>query len=139
MFMITGVLSSFIPERITPWLFGLEAAAAILVAALFGIGTLIGGVWGLFAFVWYAIYCAVLYFHWDRRRTLKKDEKWTPTPLAKASAIVCFAGMAALGAGIAYWSFGASIQAVVVGLVILAIGVLELVAVAKRGWPRLGF
>lgn len=137
--MITGVFASFFPERLTPWLFGIEAAAAVFVAAMFWSGTLGGGLWPALGFVWYTTYCALLYFHWVRRQTLKKDETWAPTLLAKLTAILCFASLVALGGGIAYWWSGSSIQVVVIGLVIMAIGILQLIGIVKRGWPRLGF
>ena len=136
--MITGVFGSFISERLAPWVFAAETGAAIAVAVLFWLSVLPGGAWPAAGFAWYATYCAMLYFHWDRRRTLKREEPWKPSAVAKATAIICFALLAAVGSGLAYASFGGRIQVTVIGLVLVAIAILQLIGIAKRGWPRLG-
>jgi len=136
--MFTGVFGSFISERRAPWFFAVETAAAIAVAVLFWAGVVPGGTWPAAGFVWYATYCAMLYFHWDRRRTLKRDEPWKPSVIAKATAIICFALLGAVGAGLAYASFGVRVQVAVIGLVLVAIAILQMIGIAKRGWPRLG-
>lgn len=136
--MITGVFGAFASERLAPWLFALETLAALVIAALFWMGVLQGGLWPVLGFAWYAIYSVLLYFHWDRRRTLKEEETWAPSPVAKAVAVACFGSLTALGGGLAYWSFGVEIRVAVIGLVIMAIGILQLVAIVRRGWPRLG-
>lgn len=136
--MITGVFASFLSERLTPWLFGLETVVAIVVAVLFWVGVLPGGGWPAAGFLWYTTYCLMLSFHLDRRRTLKRGDAWTPSPLAKTVAIVCFVLLAGLGAGLAYTHFNVRLQVVVIGLVVVAIAILQLIGIAKRGWPRMG-
>jgi hypothetical protein len=126
------------PKQFSIWLYAAEAVAAIAVAALLLFRIPGGGVWPGLGLLWYASYSAMLYFHWDRRCTLKKDEAWTSSGLAKTVAVSCFLGLTALGGGLAYWSYGMSIRVSVIGLVLLAIGLLQLVAIFRRGWPRLG-
>jgi hypothetical protein len=125
-------------KTVTIWLFGIEAAAAALVALLLIAGLLPGHIWLGPGLLWYSTYCMTLYFHWDRRRTLKEKEAWTPSPSGRAVAILCFVGLAFLGAGLAYWSYGEEIRVTVIGLIIFGIAILELDAIRRRGWPRLG-
>ena len=126
------------PRQFSIWLYGTEAAASALVAALFLLQVVGGGVWPGLGLLWYASYCIMLYFHWDRRRTLKEEQPWTPSGAAKVSAVACFLGFAAIGGGLAFWAYGDSIRIAVVGLIILGVGLLELFYIWKRGWPRLG-
>ena len=126
------------PRQFSIWLYGTEAVASALVAALLLLRVVGGGVWPGLGLLWYASYCVMLYFHWDRRRSLKEEEPWKPSPAAKASAIACFVGFTALGGGLACGAYGDSIRITVVGLIIVGVGLLELFYIWKRGWPRLG-
>jgi len=143
--MILSILGGLFPNWLlgksktaTVWLFGIETAAAILIATLLAASLLPGGIWAGLGFLWYSIYCIMLYFHWDRRRSLKEKEAWTPSNPAKAIAVLCFIGLAILGGGLAYWSYGEEIRVTVVGLVVFGVAILELGAIRRHGWPRLG-
>ena len=143
--MILSILGGFFQnwflgksKMVTASLFGIEAAAAILLAILLAAGLLPGGIWAGLGFLWYSTYCIMLYFHWDRRRTMKEEEAWAPSSLAKVVAILCFVGLAILGSGLAYWSYGEEIRVTVVGLVVFGVAILELSAIRRHGWPRLG-
>ena len=126
------------PRQFSIWLHGTEAVASALVAALLLLRVVGGGVWPGLGFLWYASYCVMLYFHWDRRRTLKEEQPWKPSDVAKACAVACFLGFTALGGGLAWWAYGDSIGIAVVGLIIVGVGLLELFYIWTRGWPRLG-
>lgn len=139
--MVGGLFPDWLlakPRQFSIWLYGTEAVAAALVAALFLLRVLGGGARLGLGFLWYASYCVMLSFHWDRRRTLKEEQSWTPSGVAKAVAVVCFLGFTALGGGLALWAYGDSVRIVVIGIIILGVGLLELFFIWKRGWPRLG-
>ena len=139
--VVGGFFQKWLYQRsktITAWLFGIEAAAALAVAALLLVAVLPGGIWAGLGLLWYSTYCLTLYFHWDRRRALKEEEAWAPTTLAKLVATFCFVGLAILGGGLAYWAYGEEIRVTVIGLVVFGVAILELVSIRKRGWPRLG-
>lgn len=144
-FMFSSIFAGFFqdwlrakPRQFSIWLYGTEAVVATLVAALLLLRILGGGVWTGLGFLWYASYCVMLYFHWDRRRTLKEEKPWKPTGTAKAWAVTCFLGLTMLGGGLVAWSVGAVPRITTVGIIIAGIGLYELYCISKRGWPRLG-
>jgi hypothetical protein len=126
------------PRQFSIWLFGTETIAAALVAALFLLRAPDGGAWPGLGLLWYASYCVMLYFHWDRRRALKAEKPWKPSGPAMTAAVVCLVGFTALGGGLAMSAYGESMRTTVIGLVILGMGLLELVYTWRHGWPRLG-
>ena len=120
------------------WLFGTEAAAAVVIAGLsFAEGFRADGWVGPF-FVWYVFVCGTEFFDWERKRTLKRAEAWEAPRFAKVCALFYSLGFTAGGLCLLTLAFGESIAVMVIGIAVFGLGATQLYSTWKHGWPGLG-
>ena len=114
------------------WLFGTEAVAAVLIAALIFTGGIPGIPLFGFGFVWYASVCGVQFFNWERKRSLKNSEAWEAPRFAKVCALIYVIGYAVIGIGLL--AIG-SLTVRIIGVAVFGFGAIQLYTTWKGDWP----